>query len=52
MQTFRKSTVHNVQFTILARSANLPKGLYILPMFFFFIFHICFLMVDIPDRIS
>jgi len=34
-------------YYFLARSANLPEGLYILPMFFlYFIFKKFFLMVD------
>ena len=36
----------------LARSANLPEGLYILPMFFLYFFFIFFLMVDFLANVA
>jgi len=39
--------------TYLARSANLPEGLYILPMFFlYFVFLLFFLMVDFLANVA
>jgi len=41
----------NLFFLFLARSANLPEGLYILPMFFLYFF-IFFLMVDFLANVA
>jgi len=39
-------------FCNLARSANLPQGLYILPMFFLYFYYYYFLMVDFLASIA
>jgi len=52
--TFRSHfTILYICLSSLARSANLPKGLYILPMFFLYLFFFYFfLMVDFLANVA